>query len=111
MLVVLKVLDDVPHIAGFDCWGTSEKRASVRRGCGTTRRHRGRLSVRHPPARDAQVKVLVAWWLSPRGFPCSRDAQDGQPATVGIPSAHSTRLNPPLCGGTLRKGGKVKRSA
>lgn len=25
MLVVLKVLDDVPHIARFDCWGKSEE--------------------------------------------------------------------------------------
>lgn len=32
MLVVLKVLDNVPHIAGFDCWGEGEEGTLVRRG-------------------------------------------------------------------------------
>lgn len=98
MLVVLKVLDDVPHITGFDCWGKSKEATPVRPGCARLGRrcrccrppHGTAASAEHHPARAAEAKVPAA----------------PQPLTEGA----SPRPAAGFLGETCRAGGRDARA-
>lgn len=73
MLVVLKVLDNVPHIAGFDCWGKEKGAILVRAG-----------------RRRWMVALLPSLWdvtkATTRASPGDIQSTHGQPSSH--PTAH-----------------------